>query len=61
MIVAEPKLRWLVTCSCGWERECSSEWAARSLSKLVSGIGGSGPPYSRYFKQIAKAVVLPRP
>ena len=19
---------WLVTCSCGWERECSSEWAA---------------------------------
>src|SRR5258706_545166 len=26
--------RWLVTCSCGWERECSSEWAARSVSKL---------------------------
>lgn len=25
---------WLVTCSCGWERECSSEWAARSVSKL---------------------------
>jgi hypothetical protein len=22
---------------------------------------GSGPAYSRYFKQIAKAVVLPRP
>jgi hypothetical protein len=34
MIVAEPKRRWLVTCSCGWERECSSEWAARSVSKL---------------------------
>jgi hypothetical protein len=31
--------RWLVTCSCGWERACSSEWAARSVSKLVSGIG----------------------
>jgi hypothetical protein len=25
---------WLVTCSCGWERECSSEWAARSVAKL---------------------------
>jgi hypothetical protein len=24
----------LVICSCGWERECSSEWAARSVSKL---------------------------
>ena len=34
MIVAEPKPRWRVTCSCGWERECSSEWAAQSVSKL---------------------------
>jgi hypothetical protein len=25
---------WLVICSCGWERECSSEWAADSVSKL---------------------------
>jgi hypothetical protein len=25
---------WLVICSCGWGRECSSEWAARSVSKL---------------------------
>jgi hypothetical protein len=25
---------WRVVCSCGWERECSSEWAARSVSKL---------------------------
>ena len=25
---------WLVTCSCGWERECSSEWAAQSVTKL---------------------------
>jgi len=25
---------WLVTCSCGWERECSSKWAAKSVSKL---------------------------
>ena len=27
----------------------------------LSGIGGSGPAYSRYFKQIAKAVELHRP
>jgi len=27
----------------------------------LSEIRGSGPAYSRYFKQIAKAVVLPRP
>jgi hypothetical protein len=39
MIVAEPKRRWLVTCSCGWERECSSEWAARSASKLHQQLG----------------------
>jgi hypothetical protein len=26
--------RWLVTCSCGWGRECVSEWAAESVSKL---------------------------
>jgi hypothetical protein len=28
------KARWLVTCSCGWERECSSEWAVQSVSRL---------------------------
>jgi len=32
--VVEPRLHWLVTCSCGWERECASEWAAQSVSKL---------------------------
>lgn len=29
-----PGSRWLVTCSCGWERETVSEWAARSVSTL---------------------------
>ena len=29
--------------------------------RISGGISGSGPAYSRYFKQIAKAVVLPRP
>jgi hypothetical protein len=28
------KPRWLATCSCGWERECASEWAAQSVSRL---------------------------
>jgi hypothetical protein len=25
---------WLVTCSCGWGREASSEWAAKSIARL---------------------------
>jgi hypothetical protein len=29
-----PKPSWRVTCCCGWERECSSEWAANSAAKL---------------------------
>jgi hypothetical protein len=29
----------LVTCSCGWERECSSEWAASSAAKLHHQLG----------------------
>jgi hypothetical protein len=33
--------RWLVTCTCGWERECSSEWAARSVSKLHPQLGAT--------------------
>ena len=31
---APPKPSRLVTCFCGWERECASEWAAQSVSKL---------------------------
>ena len=33
---------WLVTCSCGWERECSSEWAAQSVSKRHQKLGSAG-------------------
>jgi hypothetical protein len=29
-----PAKPWRVTCSCGWELECSSEWAAGSVMKL---------------------------
>ena len=34
-----PKPSWRVTCSCGWERECSSEWAASSAAKLHHQLG----------------------
>jgi hypothetical protein len=30
-VTAKP---WLVICSCGWERACSSEWAAQSIARL---------------------------
>jgi len=28
------KLRWRVVCSCGWEREASSAWAATASLRL---------------------------
>jgi len=31
---ARGKFRRLVTCSCGWSRECISRWAAESVAKL---------------------------
>lgn len=35
--------RWLVACSCcGWGRECVSEWAAQSVSKLHPQLGDVG-------------------
>jgi hypothetical protein len=34
--------RWLVTCSCGWDRACVSEWAAKSVSKLHGQLGEVG-------------------
>ena len=32
--MTEAKPRWLVTCACGWSRECISRWAAGSVAKL---------------------------
>jgi hypothetical protein len=34
--------RWLVICSCGWGRECISEWAAQSVSRLHQQLGDVG-------------------
>lgn len=34
-----PKPSWRVTCSCGWEWECSSEWAAKSAARLHPQLG----------------------
>jgi hypothetical protein len=33
---------WLVTCSCGWGREASSEWAANAVSRLHQQLAGVG-------------------
>jgi len=30
---------WLVICSCGWTREASSAWAAKSVSKIHPQLG----------------------
>jgi hypothetical protein len=43
--MTEPDARaklWLVTCSCGWTRECVSRWAAESVAKLHPKLGGAG-------------------
>jgi len=41
-MMTEPRRIWLVTCSCGWERECASQWAAESVSKLHRQLGDVG-------------------
>ncbi len=33
---------WLVVCACGWTRECSSEWAANSVSRLHRQLARAG-------------------
>jgi len=42
MVDERGKPRWLVRCSCGWERECISRWAAESVSKLHRQLEGVG-------------------
>jgi hypothetical protein len=42
------KLRWLVTCSCGWERECVSAWAAESVSRLHKQLGAVGVDHTTH-------------
>ena len=38
--------RWLVTCSCGYERECISQWAATATAKLhVEHLGDKAVPH----------------
>lgn len=32
--MAEPRPRWLITCSCGWRREASSAWAVTAIARL---------------------------
>jgi hypothetical protein len=47
-VVPEAKPRWLVTCSCGWERECVSECAAGSASKLHRQLGAVGVEHATH-------------
>jgi len=49
-VVPEAKARWLVTCSCGWERECVSEWGAGSVSKLHKQLGDVGVEHATHVK-----------
>ena len=42
------KPRWLVLCSCGWDRECISEWAAESVSRLHKQLGAAGVEHSTH-------------
>jgi len=46
MVDERRKLRWLVTCSCGWARECSSRWAAESVMKLHPRLSVPGTPHT---------------
>ncbi len=41
-----PKPRWLLTCSCGWTREFSSQWAAESVAKLHPKLGQPGTAHT---------------
>ena len=38
-LTSEANPPWLVTCSCGWGREASSEWAAKAVSQLHQQFG----------------------
>jgi hypothetical protein len=38
--------RWLVTSSCGWNRECISRWAAKSVAKLHPSLNGPGATHT---------------
>jgi hypothetical protein len=38
----DPAGTWLATCSCGWDREASSEWAANAVSRLHRQLGDVG-------------------
>jgi len=43
----DKKPRWRVVCSCGWEREASSAWAATAIVRLhVRHLGAPGIEHS---------------
>ncbi len=32
--MAAPEHRWLIACTCGWDREASSAWSATAIASL---------------------------
>jgi hypothetical protein len=46
MVDERGKFRWLVVCSRGWTRECSSRWAAESVVKLHPRLSAPGTPHT---------------
>jgi hypothetical protein len=55
--VAEPGPRWLVTCTCGWERTASSAWAATAIFRLHARY--VGVPGTEHIIAIAEPPVPP--
>src|SRR5260370_703943 len=48
---------WLVICSCGWTRECSSRWAAESVTKLHPKLDAPGVPHTGPVKEPPAQVI----
>jgi hypothetical protein len=51
MVDERGKFRWFVTCSCGWGRECVSQWAAESVANLHPRLSVPGTQYSLTIEQ----------
>jgi hypothetical protein len=51
MVDERGKVRWLVTCSCGWSRECISRWAAESVTKLHPRLSVPGTQHTTTIEQ----------
>ena len=53
--MSEPGPRWLVTCSCGWSRECISRWAAESVAQLHPRLSAPGSEHTTAIEEPSAA------